>query len=414
MIDLQEALWWLFLNLISTFILAFYSMEEMACVSFNRIRLHYYVAKGNKRAQWLNYLLDNPSRLFGTTLFSVNAAMFIGSECSRQMFISLGISPDFAPIIQVPIVIVFAELAPMFAARRYAEHVALLGAPILYGSARLMTPILWMIDLIAKGVDTLIGGKKQDRNVLNQEDLQKILAQDEDRGSESESDDFHAISSNLFSLRHKEARQIMQPIDTVSALSSNASVEQVRKLLTKSRTAYIPIYHRDIAHIVGIAHPRDLARAPDSRRIRDYTTPPWFITQNTKLMQILKEFRRNKRTVAVVLNHQGLAVGIITLSDLAEEIFGKVGEDFSEPIKSEPAFIIDRTFPGEMTVHEFNSQFDVVLDEDEELTLAELMAKILGHPPEQNESVYIAPFELTVVESTLMEAKRISVETRLV
>src|SRR5690348_4151194 len=105
--NISEALWWTFLNLISIIVLAFFSMEEMACVSFSRLRLHYYVSQGKRRALWLNYLLQEPTRLFTTTLLSVNAAMFIGSECARQSYIALGLSPDWAPVSQVILVVIF-------------------------------------------------------------------------------------------------------------------------------------------------------------------------------------------------------------------------------------------------------------------------------------------------------------------
>ncbi len=117
------------LNFLSIIMLAFYSMTEMACVSFNKVRLQYYVSKGMKRAIWLNALLQHPSRLFGTTLIGVNIAMFFGSEFSRQFYSSIGLNPDWSPLTQVILVVIFGELAPMFAARRYPEHVSILGIP---------------------------------------------------------------------------------------------------------------------------------------------------------------------------------------------------------------------------------------------------------------------------------------------
>jgi putative hemolysin len=409
--DLQNALWWLFLNFLTLIALGFYSMQEMACVSFNKIRLQYYVSKGMKRAIWLNYMLQNPSRLFGTTLISVNAAMFTGSECAREFYLSLGLSPDLAPITQVIIVIIFAELAPMFAARRYAEHVALMGAPILYATAKILTPFLWSISWISKVVDFLSGsGSAHHQVVLNQEELQKILDNiDEDLPSESEGEDVNAIARNIFSLRNKEAIHVMQPLSSIAMLPANATVDHLKKLLIKSEQNYVTIYQKAITHIVGIANPRDFIRIPETRRVRDYAFQPWFITQHTNVIQILKEFRRNSKNVAVVLNEHGLAIGIITLEDLVEEVFGRM-ED-KQPIKR-PLLIIDRTFPGDMTVEEFNKQFAVVLDEDGELTLAELMTKTLGHQPEEGESLYIFPFELRVKETSLTEVKKITITTR--
>lgn len=411
---MHTALGWMALNILTLMALGFYSMQEMACVSFNKIRLQYYVSKGMKRALWLNYLLQHPARLFGTTLVGVNAAMFIGSECARESYIALGLDPDFAVLSQVVLVIIFAELAPMFAARRYAEHVALLGAPLLYATAKLLTPILWSIGLLSKLIDRVIGGgTAHEHIVLNQEDLQKILALQDDEGStKSEGEDLNDVTRNIFSLRGKDARQVMKAIRNIPALPANGTIGQARILLEQKNVNLIPLYHRDITHIVGIAHPRDLIRIPENRRLRDYSTPPWFITQNTKAIQIIKEFRRSNRSVAIVLDDQGLTVGMITLEDITEEIFGLPAEAVtSKTLK--PKLIIDRTFPGEMAVGEFNRQFGVVLATNREQTLAELMEDMLGHHPEVGESVYLSPFELTVKEISLTEVKKVSITTRL-
>lgn len=413
----DSALWWLSLNLLSILILGFYSMEEMACVSLNKIRLHYYVSQGMKRAIWLNYLLQNPVRLFGTTLICVNVAMFVGSEFARQTYIAMGWNPDLAPITQVFFVVILAELAPMFAARRYAEHAALLGAPILYFSAKIMAPLLSALGLISRFVDSFIGGGKTPEHLtFNQEDLQKIFSlQDEDRAGDIEGKDFSNVTNNIFSLRSKDAKQVMQPLNSIPVLPSNAIVLQVQQLLKKHNVKFIPIYHRTLFHIVGIVYPRDLLRIPNTKRIRDYASPPWFITQNTNIIQILKEFRHNNRNAAVVLNDLGLAIGIITFNDLIEEIFGKLEPGTEQqPIKpSKHLFIIDRVFPGDMKVGDFNSQFDVILDEDVDLTLGGLMARELEHNPENDETVVIPPFELKVVETSLMEVKKIAITTRI-
>lgn len=412
--DHSSALFWIMLNLLSMAVLAFYSMQEMACVSLNKIRLHYYVSKGMKRAHWLTYLLQDPARLFGTTLICVNAAMMIGSECARESYIAMGLNPDWAPLTQVTLVIIFAELAPMFAARRYPEHVAMLGAPILYATAKLMTPLLWILGWISKIANLLIGGRETESHVvLNRDDLQKILEeQDEDRTIENEGRDFNTVTWNIFSLRNKDARQIMQPLNSVPMLPSTATVGQLRSLIEQTNADYVPIYHRDVYHIVGIATPRDLIRIPDTRRARDYAEPPWFITQHTNVAQILKEFRRNNKSIAIVLDARGLTIGIISLGDLIEEIFGELRESPSEET-IEHGLIIDRTFPGDMTVEEFNREFDVELDNHTEMTLAELMIHVLGHHPEEGESIYLAPFELTVKETSLMEIKKIAIETRI-
>ena len=141
-------------------------MLEMACVSFNKIRLQYYVSKGYKRAIWLNYLLQHPSRLFGTTLICVNVGLIVGSECSREFYSSIGLNPDWAPLTQVFFVVIFGELSPMFAARNYAENVAMLGVPLIYFSAKLMSPLLWATSLLSKLCNLLVGGVNRNRKFI--------------------------------------------------------------------------------------------------------------------------------------------------------------------------------------------------------------------------------------------------------
>lgn len=416
--EYSSALLWLFLNLISIVILGFYSMMEMACVSFNRVRLHYYVSKGQKRAILLNDLLHHSSRLFGTTLIMVNVAMFFSSEFAREFHIAIGLSPDLAPLSQVFLVLIFGELAPMFAARSYSEHMAMMGIKILHASARILQPILWLLDHITTFVCRIISGKQESGAIyLTQEELLKILEQqEEDQLYASDSKEFNAITSSIFGLRHKEVGQVMTPISRIPAIASNATIKQARILFKKTKVDYLPIYHNERTNIVGIVFPRELIRAVEDRQIRDYGRSPWFVTQNVKLNHILKQFRNNNQEVALILDQQGYTIGFITLDDVIEEIFGRTSTTPAagiRKIKNVKKIFIDRSFPSSVTVEEFYRQFKVLLDDERKLTLVELMEKHLGYRPEAGESIYIDPFEISVKETSLHTIKTISVKNKI-
>lgn len=411
-----NATMWLFFNLLSIAILAFYSMQEMACVSFNKVRLQYYVSKGFKRAIWLNYLLQNPSRLFGTTLIAVNIALVVGSECSREFHSALGINPDLAPLSQVLLVVIFGELAPMFAARHYAENVAMMGVPLVYASAKLMSPLLWCLGGISKVCNFIVGGKEIEADTyLNQEELQKIIEEQSDEESLSGTTErLNVISANIFSLRSKDVKQVMTPIRHDATLPSNATVKQFEILIKKTNSNYIPIYHKDISNIVGIVYPRDLLRAGETRRVRDYARRPWFVTENVSMTQILKQFRSNKESVAVVLNREGNAVGLIHLNDVLEEIFGEFSYNPTDAIPpAKQIVLVEKTFPGEMTVGQFQALYDGSIDPDPSKTLSELIIDHLKHRPEKGETFYIDRFEFTIKEVSLLDIKSVSVSTRI-
>jgi magnesium and cobalt exporter, CNNM family len=401
---------WLFFNILSTAFLAFYSMIEMACVSFNKVRLHYYVSKKNKRAIWLQELIQDPAKLFGTTLIGVNMALVVGSECAREFYAALGLNPDLSPLTQVIFVLIFGELAPMFAARSHAERVGMRGAPLLYFSAKIMTPLLLCVKGITKLCQFFIGGKEDFANIyLSQDELQKILEEQEEFPSEGTGEEFNAIAANIFTVRKKTAKLIMTPIKDVPMLPSNATIAQMHNLLIKHDVDFVPIYHEQWNNVIGIALPRDMIRPPETRRVREYARQPWFVTENTSVTQILRQFRHNNQSVAVILDEKGLAVGIVELDDVIEEIFGKTNLH----IKIRPQKLIERTFSADLTVGKFNEQFGVCLDERTDLTLADLMLEDLEHQPQVGDRVVHGPFELIVKETSLLEIKSITIKSKL-
>lgn len=406
---------WLVLNILSLIVLAFYSMSEMACVSFNRLRLHYYMNKGYRSAIFLNWLLQNPTRLFGTTLIMVNVATFVGSECAREFHSALGIDPDWSPLSQILIVIIFGELAPMFAARRYAEHVGMLTAPLLYLSAKLMTPFLWAIGGITAFCKLIVGGTEGDENIfITQEELLKILEEkDEEVHTGVDSREFNLVSANIFELSKRDVRQVMEPIALLPRVPSNATVAQAGNAMQRSDADYVAIYHKDIHNIVGIAQARDLIRAQDHKRVRDFSTPPWFVTQATTLMQILIQFRKNHQELGIILNKQGQAEGVIYIDNIIEALFGKFEESEQDKSSTEVQIpFIERTLAGRTKVGDFNARFRVMLDEHEDMTLSELVTERFGHHPEVGETISIGPFELSVEETSLLEVKSVKITSR--
>jgi CBS domain containing-hemolysin-like protein len=281
----------LLLILLCLIVQGFFAMMEMASVSFNKVRLQYYVSKGNRRAIWLNDLLHNPTRLFGTTLICVNAALQFGSECSRRFYESLGLSPDLAPLTQVIIVLIFAEIAPLLAGRRYAEHAAMTGVPILYATSLILRPLIWLFDWLCRLVHKLIRSPEGTGLYLSREELQKIL-------EEQESEDFNTIVTTIFSLKTKTAKELMKPLSEIQLIPSTCTIAEVRSLLTMNYSPFVPIYHKKEESIVAIAFPRDLIRHAENKRVREYARSPWFITETDSITAILKQFRRNNQSLS--------------------------------------------------------------------------------------------------------------------
>ncbi len=170
-----EPIHWFFLTLMLIAIGGFFAMQEMALVSLNRLDLLYDYAKGSRRAHWIVKLLRRPDRLFTTTLMLLNFVVQLGSECSRRFYQSLDISEGVAPFTQAFLVIVCAELAPMFIARQYPHQVAFSGIPVVYAVSILLRPLTAIAAFLMNVINWVIGGSKDHFAIVSREDLKTVV-----------------------------------------------------------------------------------------------------------------------------------------------------------------------------------------------------------------------------------------------
>lgn len=405
----MSVFFWLSLTLFCIFIQAFYTMLEMAAVSFNKVRLQYYVSKGNKRAIWLQALISKPARLFGTTLLGVNIALQVGSECSRQLYQALNLSADLAPLTQVLLVLILAELCPMFAARHYAEHVVMLGIGIIYTSSKLMQPLIFAIEKLAKSINSLFGSESDLGHFLTREEIQKIV--EESSGSSNvsdESEEFGTIVSNIFNFRGKTIEQVMIPSHEVLMLPTHGTVAHLKKALENKSYKHVPLYQRSRRNITSIITLQDLLYAKDDELLQNYAQPPWFVAQHSHFLVVLEQFRQNKQSVAVILDKNGNAKGILRRENILDEIFKETA--WTSPVK-ERIRVIDKSFPGKMLVDEFNEQFHAKLPAEKEKSLEELFSQ--HKELEIGQKIMLAGYELEVEESSILGKHSIRIRSQI-
>jgi putative hemolysin len=394
---------WVLLTLCALLVQALFALFEMACVSFNKVRLQYYVSLGKKRALWIHFLLKRPSRLFGTTLIGINAALQIGSEASRRFYESIHIDPDFSPVTQVIIVVLLGELVPMTIARRHPERIAIFLAPLMVTLAKLLEPITWAFDQFSRLVHKIISKPVETPLFLSREEvIQTFEAQ------EFAKDEFNAIVNGVFQLKSLSASQLMQPLLNVPLFPTTATVDAVRSQFQRSYIPFFLIYHRSEANIVSIVALRDLFPLSGHQKIALQGKSPWFVAKETSILQILDQFRRNNQSVAVILETTGEACGILTLDQIVDAIFGPEEPGSTTAVETN---FIDRTLEGSMLVSEFNRQFNGNLPDGNNQTLGDLVLSSVDHPPSRGETFRIGRYEITVLEPSLKGAKLLNICT---
>jgi CBS domain containing-hemolysin-like protein len=408
---MNSPIFYLMILLACLLIEAFFVMQEMACVSFNKVRLQYFLSIGSRRAKWLNFLLSHPTKLYGTTLISSNAALLLGSEAARRFYESNGLPPDLAPITQIILVLVFAEMAPMFAARRHPEQVAMLGVTVLFVFSKILFPIIKFLDLLCRLINKLFGVEAKKSIFLSRDEIQKILEERDDQTTD-EDDEFNSVVSGIFSIKTRLAKDIMYPISKVQLAPNNLSVGALRQILAQGFVSYVPVYLRNNHNVIGVVYPRDLILIDDQAMVKDHMRPAWFITEGQPLLSILKQFRQNNQIMAVVLNKNGQASGVLTLDEVIDTIFAKKDDWNAIEPQAMGQILVEKVFDADMTIDSFNEIYNLNLQCPGAKTLAEIFTKLLGHIPNNGDLVRLENFELIVHSSTIRGPKTILIKTK--
>lgn len=397
---------YLILTLSCLAIQAFFAMNEMAIVSINRVRLQYYLSRGSKKGKWIYKLLTDPSRLFGTTLIGINAAMQFGSEAARRFYLSYGLDPDLAVLSQILFVLIFSELAPLFAARRYAESVAMIGIYPLYLFSILLRPLTYCLGVITSLIDRLFRGDKGHDSFLTKDELQRAIEAREDRNLSHEKEEFNYLIKRIFQLKSRIARDQMIHLEEVDMIPTGTKISEVRRLFREKGLEHLPIYFHSRQNIIGVVSIRHLIKASNDARVDLYMKTPWLIAEGEPLSRIIEQFRKNGQSIAIVLNLVGHAVGIITLDAILSDLFehGKIK-------LAHLPILIDRAFDPFEEIEKINERFGIDLPTNQGETLEELVTSILGHHPHQNEYVRINDFELHLEMGDLLKSRKILVKS---
>lgn len=406
---MTDVAFWLTATLFWTGVLSFYSMQEMACISCNKLRLDYAVAQNKRTAIWLQRLLESPQLLFSTTLVGVNVAMMISSESSRCLFVAWGLDPNLAPLAEIPFLLIFGELVPMFAARLYPDHASRLGIPLLYASAMVLAPITACISYFFKN------NNKHHTPYLSRDELQKLLEEHQGGYLGEQASPENDFIGNIFSLRNMQAFQIMQKLDQrgkdeVVCISSQTTISELRERMLHSKhilQPFFPVFHRTKTKIVGMLYLQELLNASANKRAGEYTTAALFIPQDLSALEVIRKLQEEKQSGACVLNAKGEPIGVIFLDDLIDELFGSESKKEASDMR-----YLEKTISGDTLIADFNATYDTELDTAGCKTFGELIEKALGRHPHVQDIILIEPFELVVKETSLFKAKTIQIRSK--
>ncbi|TLY49949.1 MAG: CBS domain-containing protein [Gammaproteobacteria bacterium] len=254
----------------------------------------------------------------------------------------------------------------------------------------------WLMKRLTQG----LAPELQDRK-----DLLAVLREAGERGLVD--GDALTMLEGVLEVGDLQVRDIMVPRAQMVFVRRDEPAARILPVVVESGHSRFPVMDEDRDDIVGILLAKDLLRlttasARERFDIREYMRPAVFVPESKRLNVLLKEFRRNRNHMAIVVDEYGGVSGLCTIEDVIEQIVGEIDDEFD--VEDDQNIRRDAeaqfTVRGVTRIAEFNEYFGARLSEAEGVdTVAGLLMKELGRLPRRGESASIGGFEFRVLRA---------------
>ncbi len=384
---------------------AYFSATETAFTSLNRIRIKNMAEKGNKKAKLALELSEKYDALLSTILIGNNIVNILCSSLATVLFINwLGreAGPGISTAVTTVIILICGEVTPKTIAKEMPEKFAMFSAPILNVLVKIFTPFNFLFGQWKKVLAKRF--KSDETPAITEEELLTMVEEVTQEGGldEQESD----LIRSAMDFNDTEAADILTPRIDITAVSTEATKEEIAEIFAESGYSRLPMFDDSIDNIVGILYQKDFHNRViyKGEALQSIIRPVLFTTPTKKIGDLLEELQQKKSHIAVVLDEYGGTVGIVTLEDILEELVGEIWDEHDEVVREiEKMSEKEYKVAGSANLEEL---FEI-LEIDEELdvfTVSGWVMEILGCIPETGATFTYHNLDVTVLE---MDEKRV-------
>ncbi|HEY4309523.1 MAG TPA: hemolysin family protein [Pirellulales bacterium] len=324
----------------------FFAAAEIAIVAARRGRLQKQADEGDRASRVALELGSNPNRFLSTvqvgiTLISTFAAAFGGARLASFLTERLAEAPipwvaANAPVVSLTIVVlaisfcslILGELVPKRLALRRAESLARLVAPPMLFLSQVARPFVWGLGITTDSVLFLLGIPKQEDSAVSVEDIQHLLKMGREHGVLDPAE--QKVAMEALRLGDRSVRDIMRPRTDLDALDVETPAGEIIGAVAMAGFSRLPVYERDLDHIIGYVHIKDLLREQylhTEINLRKMLHPPLFVPETLPLDRLLDLFQKKRTQLAIVLDEFGGTQGMVTLEDVFEELVGEIHDE---------------------------------------------------------------------------------------
>jgi gliding motility-associated protein GldE len=392
---------------------ALVSGAEVALFSLSQKDIDDTLDEHPSKGQLISKLLEKPKKLLATLLVANNfiniGIVILFSYVGRDIFsaVTSAILKFILEVVLVTfLILLFGEVLPkVYASRNNIKFAKLIAYPVAFLD-RLLSPISLPMRKITIYLHNKLGKQKTNFSV---DQLSQAL---ELTDSEETSTDEQKILEGIVTFGNTDTKQVMSPRMDIFALEIEESFASIFPKIIEMGFSRIPVYRDNIDQIEGVLFVKDLLPHIDKEEF-DWKTlirETFFVPENKKIDNLLKDFQRMKSHLAIVVDEYGGTSGLVSLEDIIEEIVGDISDEFDGD-NSNYSKIDDKNylFEGKTNLKDFYR----VIDVDEELfestkgeaeTLAGFILEILGNFPKKDQKI---AFENCLFTIETVDKKRV-------
>ena len=389
---------------------AVFACAEIAVIQANPAKIDKLAEEGNKKAKKLQKLSDNPTKFLATIQVAITLSGFIGAAFAADNFADRIIKltneaglEEYSAILKPLAVIavtlilsyitlVFGELVPKRAAMKNPENLAMNMAEMISIVQKFFTPLVWILNASTNGVLRLMGINPQaEEETVTEEEI--LMMSDAGAESGTIDEDDNRIIKNIFEFDDLTAEQVCTHRTDVVMLWAEEDVETWEKTIHRTRHSLFPICGESIDNIVGILNAKDYFRLEDKSReniMKNAVREPYFVHETMKADVLFAQMKkRGAHHFAVVVDEYGGMTGILTVTDLVEELVGEFDDDEMNTPDTVMKSIGENRWivPGITELEDVNEELETELPSEKYETFGGYVIAALGEIPKDGLTV---------------------------
>ena len=397
---------------------AFFAASEIAVISLNSNKLRAQAEDGDKVAEKMLILVEEPTGFLSTIQIGITLAGFLGSAFAAENFAGLltdwlvngvgvtALSPSIINTVSVVVVtlilslftLVLGELVPKRIAMRKAESLARSICGIILFLSRVLKPMVWFTSACTNCVLRLCGiNPHDDEEIVSEEDIRLMVDAGEEQGAiESMEREF---IENIFEFNNIDASDVMIPRTSVTFIWADATKQEILDTISSSGFSRFPVCGEDSDDILGVLRTREflLALNDEDGEVFDMKSlvfPAAFFPETIKADALFREMQKRNTQMSIIVDEYGGMSGIVTMEDLLEELVGNIYDE-SDKITQEISLVSENCWraAGDIALEDLDEVIGTELD-SEDLDYNTLGGYIFDHlgfiPPDGSHEEFTA------------------------